>query len=360
MTICYFGDFDPEYARNRVIIKGLRENGVQVLLCNDRSRGIIKFIALVKKYLALKTQYDIVIVGYSDSRLIVPLAKLITLRLFSGQVRKIVVWDAFYSIYDSWVFDRKIVKAGSLKAKLYWFLDWFNCKLANKILLDTNEHIKYFSQTFNITKSKFLKVLVGTDDKIFFPREKDQNNQTFVVHFHGKFIPLQGAEYIIRAADILRNEEVTFNIIGTGQEYNKIKNLAEGLKLVNIRWIDKVDYHELSEYIKNVDICLGIFGDTPKTQRVIPNKVYEAIAMKKPVISADTLAIRELLTDRENILLCKVADPDDLAHKILELKNSHDLWKNIAQGGYDIFRQHATTKIIGRQLMVELSKTFNL
>lgn len=343
MTVCYFGDFDPEYARNRVIIKGLQENGVKVLLCYTSFKGLKGLVDLFKKHRDLKNEYDVMIVGYSDSRLIVPPAKLIS--------RKKVIWDAFYSLYDSWVFDRKIVGAGSLKAKLYWFLDWLNCKLANKILLDTNEHRKYFSRTFYIPTSKFLKVLVGTDDKTFFPREKDRSNQNFVVHFHGKFIPLQGVEHIIRAANILRNEDITFNIIGTGQEYNKIKNLAEELKLMNIRWIDKVDYHELSEYIKNADICLGIFGDTPKAQRVIPNKVYEAIAMRKPVISADTPAIRELFSDRENILLCKAADDSDLASKILELKNSPVFRNLIAENGYELYNSKATSNIIGKSIL---------
>lgn len=347
IRICYFGDFNPNYARNRVIIRGLKENGVKVLFCHTTLKGFNGLIDLFKKHLSLKNKYDILVVGYSDSRFVVPLAKII-----SG---KKIVWDAFYSIYDSWVFDRKLVKSNSLKANYYWFLDWLNCKLANKILLDTNEHIKYFSRTFNIPSPKFLRVLVGTDDGIFYPRDKSENNQNFTVHFHGKFVPLQGAEYIIRAASILRNEKITFRIIGTGQEYNKIKNLAKELEVTNVIWIDRVDYNELAEYIKNADVCLGIFGNTPKTQRVIPNKVYESIAMGKSVISGDTPAIRELFTDRENILLCLVADADDLASKILELKNNPDLLGKIAHGGYEIFKKNGTLEIIGSELLLTLS-----
>lgn len=357
IKICYFGDFDPNYARNRVIIRGLKENGVEVLFCHTNLKGIRGLWDLFKKHRDLKNKHNILIVGYSDSRFMVPLARLIS--------NKKIIWDAFYSLYDSWVFDRKLVKPNSLKAQYYWFGDWLNCKLASRILLDTDEHIKYFSRTFYIPNAKFLKVLVGTDDGIFYPRsaassgeasprEKDDNSQNFVVHFHGKFIPLQGAEHIIKAADILRNEKIIFRIIGKGQEYNKIKNLAEELRLTNVAWINSVDYDELAEYIKNADICLGIFGNTPKAQRVIPNKVYEAIAMKKAVISSDTPAIRELFTDRENILLCRVADADDLASKILELKSGQNIKDKIALGGYELFLKHATPKIIGGKLLQDL------
>ncbi|MGD0976850.1 MAG: glycosyltransferase [Minisyncoccia bacterium] len=348
MKICYFGDFDPEYARNRVIIRGLKENGADVLFCHTTLTGLKGLWDLFKKHRSLGDKYDILIVGYSDSRFIAPLAWLIS--------DKKIIWDAFYSLYDSWVYDRKIVAPGSLKAKLYWFLDWVNCKLADSVLLDTNEHIKYFSKTFKTSNSKFLKVLVGTDDDIFYPREKDQNNSRFIVHFHGKFIPLQGLEYIIRAARILKNEKVAFRIIGTGQEYNRIKNLADELKSTNILWVGRTEYSELTESIKNADVCLGVFGDTPKIQRVIPNKVYESVAMRKPVISGNTPAIRELFTDGKNMLLCKIADPEDLAAKILELSADPDLRDSIAQKGYELFKEFATPQIIGQELIKNLGQ----
>jgi len=112
------------------------------------------------------------------------------------------------------------------------------------------------------------------------------------------------------------------------------------------------------KYIKKADICLGIFGDTQKTQRVIPNKVYEAIAMKKPVITADTPAVRELFTDRKNILFCKTADPEDLAEKILELKNNEDIREKIAKGGYEIFKKYATPIVIGKKLKRDIYNLF--
>lgn len=140
MTICYFGNFNPLYPRNSIIIKGLEQNGMHVVY-------------------SLRVPHDLVIVGYSDSRWTVPMARLLS--------RKPVIWDAFYSLYDSWVFDRRLVSQRSIKAKVYWFLDWLSCKLANRILLDTQTHIDYFVKTFHIHPSKFIKVLVGADPAIF-------------------------------------------------------------------------------------------------------------------------------------------------------------------------------------------------
>jgi len=165
MTVCYFGDYDSEYSRNRVIIKGLKKNGVKVLICHSGLRGIKKYFRLWKLHKKTANKYDLLIVGFTSSSRgkLVLLAKLIS--------RKTIVWDAFTSLYEALVLDRKLVSPKSLKAKYYWFLDWLCCKLADKILLDTNEHIKYFVDTFKIKREKFIKVLIGADDSIFYPRK---------------------------------------------------------------------------------------------------------------------------------------------------------------------------------------------
>lgn len=160
-TICFFGkrDFDPAYARNRVLIAGLKQNNQKVVICRTSEKGIKGFWQLIKEFNAIKKNVDFVIVGYSDSRWSTVAVKLL--------FRKLVVWDAFYSIYDAYVYDRGLVKPGSLKAMYYWMMEWLNCRLADKILLDTDNHINYFVQTFRAPRQKFIKVLVGADDAIF-------------------------------------------------------------------------------------------------------------------------------------------------------------------------------------------------
>ncbi len=160
-TFCYFGlhDFDPAYARNRVLINGLKQNNQQVILCKSSERGLLAVWQLIKEFNANKKKFDAVIIGYSDSRLPVIIIKLL--------FRKLVIWDAFYSIYDAYVYDRQLVKPRSLKALYYWLLEWLNCRLADKILVDTNAHIDYFVKTFKVRPNKFIKVLIGADDEIF-------------------------------------------------------------------------------------------------------------------------------------------------------------------------------------------------
>ena len=356
MTVCYFGNYEPEYNRNRVIINGLKKNNVEVIECQENySVGIIHYFRLLKKLRQLikKQKIDLIIVGAIDfSRPLVILVKL----FFSTPV----VWDAFYSVYEARVYDRQWLSKRHPKAILYYVLEWLCTKLADVILLDTNQHIDYFVKLFKANPHKFLRVFVGADNELFLldKNNEDQTDNIFLVEFYGKYIPLQGVEYIIRAAKILEKySDIKFKLIGNGQTYVTIRKLAVELDIKNIEFIsDRLPYTEIVGLVAGCQVGLGIFGANEKTQRVIPNKVYEMVAMKKPVISANTPAIKELFCDRQDILLCHAADADDLAAKILELKNNSELRHKIAKAGYETFKVKATPQVVVAHLLVDLKE----
>ena len=257
--------------------------------------------------------------------------------------------------YDSYVYDRKIVAPMSLKAVYHWFLDWLHCKIADRVLLDTNAHINYFVKTFYVRRFKFIRSLVGASDDIFHPVEVQKAHEGFNVLFFGNFIPLQGVQYIIRAAKLLENDKrIQFDIIGDGQTYGQVRMLAEELQVQNVIFHERQSIHELARSISRADVCLGVFGGTGKAQRVIPNKVYEAIATARAVLTADTPAVRELLMDRRDVLLCQSANPADLADKIHLLYDEAALRSSIAVGGYATYKARCTSDIIGSELLKEL------
>ncbi|NCN07243.1 glycosyltransferase family 4 protein [Candidatus Falkowbacteria bacterium] len=342
MVVCYFGLYNQNYSRNKILINGLRKNQVEVIECHSNKKGLAKFWDLIVQHNKIRNQYDVMVVGF-PGQLSMILARFVT--------SKPIVFDAFLSFYDSMVFDRKIHSPNSLKALYFWFIDWLSCLLANKILLDTNEHIKYFVKTFNINKSKFHRIFIGADETIFYPREKNNKEDKFVIHFHGTYIPLQGIKYIIDAANILKNENIVFNLIGSGQQFKEMEKYITDLKINNINLTKFVPIEEVAEYISKSDMCLGIFGDTDKAKRVIPNKLYECIAMKKPVLTASSDAILEKFDNYDNILLCNIADSNDLAAKILELKNNHDLLDKIAENGYSLFTKEFSSEVLGKKLI---------
>ncbi len=69
--------------------------------------------------------------------------------------------------------------------------------------------------------------------------------------------------------------------------------------------------------------------------------------MKKASINMDGPAIRELFSDRENIMICRGGDAADIAEKILMLRDDPALRSHIANGAYRVFQEHARpTKLV--------------
>ncbi|MDP3993635.1 MAG: glycosyltransferase [bacterium] len=344
MTVCYFGIYNPNHTRNRLNIKGLRLNGVEVLECNIREKSWGKYWQLIRLHWPMRHKYQVMIVGF-PGHTIMPLAWL--LAKLHG---KSIIFDAFISLYDSFVFDEKKYRPRSLPALKYWFVDWLACRLANVIMLEAYEYAKYFIQTFKINPKKFRRVLVSCDEEIMYPRENPRKDGKFVVHFHGTYIPAQGIDYIIGAAALLEDEGVYFNIIGRLKDYQPVIEQAKKDGLTNINFYDFMPYERLAEMMAEADMCLGMFGDTAKAKRAGAFKIMEAMAMKKPLVTANTPAVREFLVDRENAILCRIADSQDLSKKIMLLKNDPTLRNQIAQNGYDLFLKTMTPKVIGEQL----------
>lgn len=349
MKILYFGFYNSGYSRNRNLIQGLISNGVEVIECNVPKGSWRSFPILFWKYLRMDKNFDALVVGFPGQEAML-LARFLT--------RKPIIFDAFTSHFGGYILDRKRYSPKSLMAKYYWYLDKFSCLLADKVLLDTNAHVDFFGSTFKLSKDKFNTIYVGTDEKIFQPFIDNQKSNIYTVHFHGNFIPLQGAEYIIMAAELLKEYPIQFQIVGRGQTFDNIYKQAKGLGLRNIQWIEPVPYENLPSLIQKANLCLGIFGDTLKSNLVIPNKIYEYAAMGKPIITADTRAIKEIFKDNENIFLCSSANPRELADKILYIKDNSGLAFDVGNKASKMIRDQYNPKSLGA-MFLEIIKSIH-
>ena len=298
LRIVAWGTYDLGKPRDRILLRGLRENGVEVLECHtdiwqgvedksqvhswqQRLRLVAKWItaypSLIYRYLRLP-KHDAVLVPYLgqfDILVLWPFAKL---------RRRPIVLDAFLSLYNTVVEDRQLVGKHNPIAYALFALEWLACHAADAILVDTNAHGRYFQATFNIPATKVCRVFVGAETEHFPTASqpaKQPTDNTFRVLFYGQFIPLHGIDTVVRAAKLTEDDGITWQLIGTGQEAERIRGLIRELEPRNLTWDDWVPYEELVHRIHAADVCLGIFGATDKASRVIPNKVFQIIASQQ-------------------------------------------------------------------------------
>jgi len=372
VRVCYWGTYDRDYPRNRILQEGLRASGAEVRECHaplwrdsadklTRARGSWlrpdRVLRAAWTYGSLAVRFlsgprpDFVFVGYAGHFDVFPAWCLCRLRGVP------LVFDAFLSLYDSLVLDRGVVASGGAKARFLAWVDRTSCRLAGRVLLDTRTHAEFFSESFGLSREKVWVLPIGADDRVFHPLPPAASNgHPYTVLHYGRYIPLHGLETVVGAAQLLEEsgEACRFVLVGDGDERGKIETLARqrGVRSIEFRGAEAPD--RLAGTIRESDLCLGIFGVTGKAARVIPNKVYEAMAAGKPVITGDSPAARELLRDGEDCLLCERGDPRALAAAIRRLRSDRDLSRRLAEGGRRRFEEKAAPAVIGRNLRERL------
>jgi glycosyltransferase involved in cell wall biosynthesis len=244
---------------------------------------------------------------------------------------KPVIIDAFYSNFDSVVNDRQKFKRWSRQALKLLTFDWLGVMFAHVIITDTKEHVRYWGSWWGMVHKKMHAVYIGFDDALFSPVPFVKKDFA-LVNFHGTFIPLQGTTKIVEAARLCSDDpNIRFRLIGDGRDFSKAKNLIEKYGLKNVELTGMKPQESINGYVAESDITLGIFGDTAKAQRVIPNKVYECLAVGRPVITMDTPAIREIFSDQD--LLIVDGTPHSLAEGIRKLAADETLRVAFAKKG---------------------------
>lgn len=335
-----------DYTRNQVLLRAFKRIGDVDIVAETGATGslIARSIRIAARAFpkVLFGRYDLIFVGFYGHLLMVALGVF---------TRKPKLFDAFVSNYDSLTSDRKTYKPDSLFGRLALLLDRLSCRLATKVLVDTPAHEEYFSSGLGIPKYKLSSLPVSCNEDIFYPRPSRPANEATLVLNYSTYLPTHGIETILRAAQIVKDESIHFKLIGKGPLYQQALDLAKMLELDNVTFTPPVSLEKLAEEIAMADICLGgHFGKSEKATRVIPGKIYQMIAMGKPIIAANSLANQELLCHESSTYLCPPDDPDALATAILTLYHNPKLCAEIGSGARAVFKEKCSETIVTEKL----------
>jgi len=348
MEICIFGAYEPDYPRIVVIRKGLRRCGVGVWECRlpPGYKFWLRYPLLAMRYLRFHRSHDAFFVPQFCQKDI-PLVKLLAVL-----TSRMILFDPLASRYETKILDRRVKPIDSPAAWWNHLIDTASLRLSDLILADTKAHKDYYCKEFGISEQKVIVLPVGFDDDLFEPRSHACDGD-FRVLFFGSFLPLHGVDVIIRAAKIVAESdpEIRFELVGSGQTHAGARALAAEIQADNIFFESWRSLEEFPTMIARADICLGIFGRTEKARRVVPHKIFQAMAMCKPVITARTPALEENFRHGRDLLFCEEPLPENLARGILELKRDRELRTRIAENGMWAVRENFSPVALGRRLL---------
>jgi glycosyltransferase involved in cell wall biosynthesis len=337
----YFGTYDRASPRNTQVVSCLRRAGVTVVERHREvwgrhnwSLGPSQLARVVRAEGALarrrEDDADVVVVGY-PGHFDMPAAR----RVARGRP---VVFNPLVSLHDTLVGDRGRFRQGSPASAVLRAVDSGAFRSADLVVADTDAHAAFFRRTFRLAPERVAVAFVGADEPLFRPGWHPP--EPFHALFVGKLIPLHGLETILAAARLA--PEVPFRVVGDGQ----LAGLLDE-RPANVEHVPWIPYEDLPEAYRRAGCALGVFGTSDKAARVIPNKVFQALACARPVITADTEAARELLTDGVDAILVRPGDPTALAAAVRRLAEDTALRARVAEGGNRTYEARASEDVLG-------------
>lgn len=347
MRFCYI-QTGNDYAPDKHLMDGLRENGhiVFELIENDQKFG--KRFRFAWRFWKNNNPCDAVIIGYSLP-ILVPIV-----RCLSG---KKVIFNAVSSQYEANIVSRETDSPWSLRSLKWWIMDFISFHFSSHVLLESNAQTDFVHRLFLVPRKKLFRSWMGVDEKVFFRDSQVKKDKKFTILFRGRFLPESGILTVIETAKKLEDKDVQFLIIGHGFMYREVNALMDKLKPKNIEMVsERLPGNALRERMLGAHISLGQLANHPRLSRTLPAKLYESLALGLPYLTGRNAGILELLKEDETCIATEPGNPDDLAKKILYLRDNPRILQKVAENGYQLYKERLTSKKLADDFMLSCFK----
>lgn len=345
--VLWWGRFKPDYSRNRILRKLFSELGWTVTDFHPRLSGLGDVEARLRGLPAP----DLVWVPCFRQRDLAAAAR------WAGSRKVPLVFDPLISAYDKQVDERGKWDAGSRRARR--FLEWERglFRRADRIIADTPAHAEYFHGVLGVARDRLAVVYVGAEEARFFPQPypPESTDAPLEAFFYGSFLPLQGPGVVVEAARLYRGPPVRWTLLGDGPLRRSCEEAARGL--ANVRFEDWLPYEALPARIGNAQILLGVFGTTPKADRVIPNKVYQALACGRAVVTRQAGAYPQTLATEEEsgLVWTRAGDAQGLANQVAALAMNRAVLPALGRAAAETSRRFFSESALRGQLGAALA-----
>lgn len=341
-VILWWGRADNDYSRNRILRQILTQLGYSLQDFQPHISPLADWEAAIH----VRTRPDLVWVPCFRQR------DVLAARRWSRRRQIPLVFDPLISAYDKQVNERRKFPADSRAARR--LLAWEKKRLcaADCLLCDTPDHALYFQAQFDVPASRTAVVWVGAEEGLFQPKPlwvKPQDEPLEVLYY-GSFIQLQAPQTIVEAAHIYRGPPVRWTLLGDGPLRARCEQLARGLS--NVRFEPWIPYPELPHRIHQADILLGVFSRSDKAGRVIPNKVFQALACGRPVVTRQAPSYPQEL-QRETASGIEWVEPENpkmLAETIARLAGAPDQLPQRARQAAATYLRFFSVSVIRQQV----------
>lgn len=256
---------------------------------------------------------------------------------------------AFYKIFGKkYLFDHHDINPELYEAKfnkqgffykVMILLERLSYKTAN-VAIATNESYREIA----ITRGKMdpAKVHVVRSGpkldrlKIQEPKSTLKKGKQYLIGYIGVIGAQEGLDHLLEAAKhiihVKNRKDIHFGIIGGGTELEKLKTLAQELKVNDyVTFTGRIPDDEMLDMLNTADVCVNPDIANDMNDKSTMNKIMEYMALAKPIVQYDLKEGR--FSAQQASLYAEKNNKIDLAEKILQLLDNPDMRKEMGAYG---------------------------
>lgn len=276
-------------------------------------------------------------------------------------------WSSFFKrkkwimeVRDLWPESIKAVNAiqkGNWIISVLEWLELFLYRRASKIVVVTDAFKKNISAR-GIDPDKIEVVKNGVHVHKFKPLNKNEVllnsldlQDKFVVGYIGTHGLAHKLDFILNCATEVKNN-IHFLFIGDGAERDDLVKLCQSLHLDNVTMLPSIPKKDINLYISLTDVALVPLKKSDTFKTVIPSKIFENAAMRKPILLGVEGESKDII-EKYNAGSCfEPENKSDFLTKLNHIQADKDFYKKYQEGCDNLAKDFNRAKLADRMYYI--------
>jgi glycosyltransferase involved in cell wall biosynthesis len=341
------------------------EEGIRVLRVKtylSPNKGFAKRIANYLSYLFSASLFCLLV---KDVDLVVSTSPQFFCGLAGYPVSRLRRSKWVLEIRDLW--PDSIIAVGALGQR--WIIQFL--KALETFMYRRSDHIVALTNAFKnhitskkVNEEKVAVITNGVDFDAFKPLPRDNSvaaryslNGKFVASFIGTHGMAHGLKTVLLAADRLKDyKNILFLMVGDGADRENLEKQAREMNLDNVLILGQQPKKMMAEFLAASDTCMVLLKKDDLFKTVIPSKIFEAMAMKRPIIMGVEGESLQIVQSAECALAIEPENESELADAVLKLSKDPDLKERLGNNGYIFAKKYYDREMLAEKYLNVLER----
>ena len=172
----------------------------------------------------------------------------------------------------------------------------------------------------------------------------------FVASYFGTHGMAHHLETVFEAAHELREwKDIVFLLVGDGAERRRLVTMRDEMKLSNVLMLDQQAKEKMPELWSLSSVSLVLLKKSALFTTVLPSKIFESMAMEKPVILGVEGESAELVMSARGGICIEPESSKDLAIQVLKLYRDPSMCQELGSSGRRYVLEHFDRQVLARR-----------